>query len=100
MKTLKRAEQKNVKFNREFYNLNDTRKFIESGVVTVFDKNFKELALTELDFMYDSNNALDEYDLRIFLNITKEIKVVYNKEFGFYHNVVELFNGTQIAIEL
>lgn len=63
-------------------------------------ENFKELTLNELDFMYDSNNALDEYELRIFLSMTKEIKVVYNKEFGIYHNVVELFNGTQIAIEL
>ena len=100
MKTLKRAEQRNVKFDRGFYNLKDTRKFIENGVVAVFDKNFKELTLNELDLMYDSNNALDEYDLRIFLSMTKEIKVVYNKEFGIYHNVVELFNGTQIAIEL
>lgn len=59
-----------------------------------------ELSLNDLDFMYDSDNDIDEYDLRIFLNNTKEIKVVYNKEFGFYHNVVELLNGTQLAIML
>lgn len=100
MKTLKRAEQKNVCLSREFYTTEQIRRFIEEEKVAVFNEQFKQLELNELDFMYDSCYALDNYSLRIFLCNTVEIKVVYKKEYNFYNNVVIMKDGSEIAIEL
>lgn len=101
MRPLKKADQKNVKLDRGFYTIEETRKLIEFEYVKVMDwKNFKQLTLNELDFMYDSKDALDNYDLLIFLNDVKELKVIYNKEFGFYQNVVTFENERELAILL
>lgn len=53
-----------------------------------------------LDWMYDNDSDILKYNLRIFLERTKEIKVVYDKNMGAIKNVVVMLNGTEIEIEL
>lgn len=101
MKPLKSAEQKNVKLNRDFYTVAKIRQLVESKNVAVMDwENFKQLSLNDLDFMYDSLDALKNYGLVIFLENAKEIKVAYNKDFEMYYNIVTMNDGTEIVVEL
>ena len=100
MKTLKRTEQRNVRVNRDMVSVKELRVLIEDSLVTVMNHNYTQLELADLDFMYDSPSSLDDYDLLVFLENTKEIKVVYDKEYGFYDNVVVMENGIKISIHL
>lgn len=100
MKTLKRTEQKNVHVNTDMHSVSELRKLIEAGNIAVMDSSYNQLRLLDLDFMYDSFNALDEYKLIVFLEDTKEIKVVYNKNYGFYYTVVIMNDNSEISVRL
>lgn len=79
MKTLKKAEQKNVVLKKDYYNekqLNDIRQ--------------KEYAFT---LKYDNDC------IRISLHYAKEIKVILDN-YGYYTNVVIMNDGSQYYITL
>lgn len=100
MKTLKRAEQRNVLLDRGYYTITDLRIMAESGNISVFDLNFNYIPISELDFMYESDSSLDDCSLRVMLGDTTDIKVIYNKEFGKYENVVVMKDGSILHINL
>lgn len=80
MRTLKSAEQRNCKILKEYYTEQDLRVLAEKEPFAVF--------------------LLHEGDWRVDLTLCKSISVIYNKEFGFYANVVVTKNDNIIYVEL
>lgn len=87
MKVLKKAEQKNVVVDKDMYTEKDLKLMEAKGFVTS-DKNI---------FTCEDEEAVN---YRVFLDDCKDIKVIYNEEFGFYANVVTLKTGEEIYINL
>ena len=80
MRTLKSAEQRNCKIWKEYYTEQDLRVLAEKEPFAAF--------------------LLHEGDWRVDLTLCKSISVIYDKEFGFYANVVVTENGNTIYVEL
>ena len=79
MRTLKSAEQRNCLIWKEYYTEQDLRVLAEKEPFAVFQLH-------------------EEY--RVNLTLCKSISVIYNKEFGFYANVVVTENDNIIYVEL
>lgn len=94
MKVLKRAEQKNFIVNKDMYTENDIENLMYQGFVFWFDDNMATRMDSVEWFKYD------ETVFRIYAENIEEIKVVYNKEYGFYETVAILYNGDTIHITL
>ena len=80
MRTLKSAEQRNCKIRKECYTEQDLLVLAEKEPFAVF--------------------LLHVWDWRVDLTLCKSISVIYNKEFGFYANVVVTENDNIIYVEL
>lgn len=95
MLTRKNSEQKNVRVDKDMYTEKEMEKLMNMGFVHWLDD--KDLS------QHDTMPNWWEYketEFIVFLEYTKEIKVIYNKERGFYQNVVVMNNGAQIYINL
>ena len=94
MKVLKRAEQKNVLVNRDYYTIDDINGYLDKHIFFTFNE--------KLDVSYEhiSSYALEDRTVRLFLEDVTELKVIYNREFKCYTNVAVLNNGTNIYVEL
>lgn len=96
MKVLKNAEQKNVILDNDFYSWQQLRDMLLQEKIWYFD--------SDLRTSYDSSliywNEYHEKEFRVYLDLVEEIKVVYNKEWGFYENVAILKDGTKLHVKL
>lgn len=104
MKTLKRAEQKNVIIDNEFYTSEELRELFKRGLTWYFEKTgIYEITVRNSDNM-DTNNIywweIQKIEFRLGLHHVKELKVTYNKEYGVYTNVAVLLTGEEIYIKL
>lgn len=99
MKTLKKANQKNVGINQGYYNISELREMLNDGTI-FYIKEWSERT-SEYDFTghdYREYEAGDpERDLRIECD-DAELKVICD-EYGYYTNVL-VKNGTQYYIIL
>ena len=80
MRTLNSAEQRNCRIWKEYYTEQDLRVLAEKEPFAVFQ--------------------LHEGEYRVDLTLCKSISVIYNKEYGFYANVVVTENDNIIYVEL
>ncbi|MBR3591255.1 MAG: hypothetical protein IKL46_00145 [Clostridia bacterium] len=94
MKVLKRAEQKNFIIDKDMYSKHDIENLMYQGFVFWFDENMGIRMDVVEGFKYD------ETVFRINAVNIDEIKVVYNKEYGFYETVAILYNGDMVHITL
>lgn len=91
MKTLKRAKQKSFSIDMDMYNRMQYEEMLESGD-GIFYVGWD-----------NPSHSVDEYDgedLRINHSSVEEVKVVYNKEFGEYMNVVKTYSGHTYYVTL
>lgn len=96
MKVLKNAEQKNVILDNDFYTWQQLRDMLITEAIWYFDSDLRVSHDTSLIYW-------DEYskkEFRVFLDGVEEIKVVYNREYGFYENIAVLKNGAKLHIKL
>ncbi len=97
MKVLKNAEQKHVFLDNDFYSWQQLRDLLLAKTIFYFDDvNIRESYDTSLIYW----NEYSEKEFRVFLENVEEIKVVYNKQYGFYENVAILKNGTKLHVKL
>ena len=94
MKVLKRAEQKNVLVNRDYYTIDEINYYLDKHTFFTFNEKI------EVSYEHISSYALVDRTVRLFLEDVTELKVIYNKEFQCYTNVAVLNNGTNIYVEL
>ena len=96
MKVLKNAEQKNVILDNDFYSWQQLRDMLNAEIIWYFD--------SDLRVSYDASliywNEYSEKEFRVFLENVEELKVVYNKEFGFYETIAVLKNGIKLHVKL
>lgn len=101
MKTLKKTAQKNVLLNRSFYTDQEIQELARFESVTLFDSHMKQIEMKDLEEELDKwwwNK--DNLSIRVFLENTKEIKVIYHKEFESYETVVVMQDDSILFIEL
>lgn len=94
MKVLKRAEQKNVLVNCDYYTIDDINSYLDEHIFFTFNEKL------EVSYEHITLCPLDDRTVRLFLEDVKELKVIYNMEFQCYTNVAVLDNGTNIYVEL
>ena len=94
MKVLKRAEQKNVLVNRDYYTIDEINGYLDAHIFFTFNEKF------ESSYEHITSYALEDRTVRLFLEDVNELKVIYNKELQCYTNVAVLNNGTNIYVEL
>ncbi len=87
MKVLKSAEQKNIIIDTEMYTVPELLELFKYGCWYLYNN---EICQNEDDYqwIYQTNKL----ELRISTSALNEIKVVYDKEFGFYATVATLKN--------
>lgn len=89
MKILKTAEQKNVEVNEEMYTEAELEEMKAAGEITSLHDEFP-----------DVKSLNDATEPIVFTEKCKELKVIYNKEFGGYETVAVLLTGKAIYIKL
>jgi hypothetical protein len=92
MKTLKRAEVGSLELDMTMYNTFGAKKMLEEN---------KDIFYVNED--YDVTSNVDKYKgepLRINHKACEEVKVIYNKEFEMYMNVVKTYEGDVYYIKL
>lgn len=95
MLTRKNSVQKNVIVDMSMYTRKEIEELLNAHLVCWFDDKLNEHYEMPEWWKYD------ETIFSVFLEDTKEIKVTYNKESGFYYTVVVLkSNGREIYIDL
>lgn len=94
MLTRKNSQQKNVFVEMEMYTERDIDRMLRAGYVHWLDNE-----LNQHDEMPDWWKFKDTNFL-IFLEDTKEIKVIYDEEWGFYQTVVIMKDGTKIYVKI
>ena len=95
MKILKKAEQRNFIVNKDMYSLKELVELCKLGYIICHPYNsFEEKKI-------DSTLDIFGGDIfRIYASYCTNVKVIYNSKYGFYENVVETKDGTQISIVL
>lgn len=96
MKIRKDAEQRNFIVNRYNYKLLELYYLCKMGYIVCHQASDVLLEKT-INSPYD---ICDTDIFRIYAENCKTVKVVYNTLYGFYENVVETKDGTQITILL
>ena len=94
MKILKKANQKNVEINTDFYNVYQINEMLDRKLIFYLDN--------ELNEKYDNISSFDlyegEYTFRIFTSNLKELKVV--SDGGYYTTIAITNDGEKIYIKL
>lgn len=95
MLTRKNSVQKNVSVDMSMYTKREIEELLTARVICWLDDRLEQHYEMPDWWKYD------ETIFSVFLEDTKEIKVIYNKESGFYYNVVVLKDtGKEIYINL
>lgn len=91
MKIRKNAEQKNFIVNKDYYTEDELLLMARKKIIFCIDEVF--------DIRYITNiRQVEGSCFRIFADMCKEVKVVYNKTFGCYETVVITDNDQLIHI--
>ena len=94
MKILKKASQKNVEINTDFYNVYQINEMLDRKLIFYLDKKKKK--------KYDNISSLDlyegEYTFRIFTSNLKELKVALDD--GYYTTIAITNDGEKLFIKL
>ena len=93
MKVIKKALQKNVVLNKDYYLFYDIKKMLDNKEICYFDNN-----LNESFDIYELPKNFDNNDLVIFLDYGDEIKIDLD-EYGYYKPVL-IKNGKKYFIKL
>lgn len=91
MKILKRADQKNIILNKEYYNIYQINRLLDQHIIFYIDSNKK--------VCYDNVNMFGDVDFRIFTDDLNEIKVELD-EYNFYTTVAIHKNGNKYYVAL
>lgn len=83
MKVLKKADQKNFEIARDMYTYAEIVELLNLHYICYFDDNFNQVY--KVDLFHWS-----EKSYRVFAEDIDEIKVVYNKEYGFYETIAKM----------
>ena len=94
MKILKKAQQKNVEINIDFYNVYQINEMLDRKLIFYLDN--------ELNEKYDDISSFDLfegiYTFRIFTNKLKELKVASDD--GYYTTIAITNEGEKLYIKL
>ena len=96
MKVLKNAEQKNVILDNDFYTWEELRHMLSTKTIWYFDSDFRPTYDSSLIYWNEYHNT----EFRVYFDNVEELKVVYNKEQGFYETIAVLKNGTKLHVKL
>ena len=92
MKVVKKALQKNVLLDEDYYTFTDIRKMYDNNDIYCYDKDYNEVDIND----YMRNHR--DYDLLIYLNYGDEVKISLD-EYGYYKPVL-IKNGKKYFIKL
>ena len=93
MKVLKKAEQKNVILDKDFYTAKQLFDLLSSREIFFIDEN--------IEVSFNPMRAFEDTEcFRVSLNEVNELKVVYNKEYGFYETVATMKNGKILHVTI
>ena len=94
MKILKKAQQKNIEVNTDFYNVYQINEMLDRRLIFYLDEEFNE--------KYDNISSFDlfegEYTFRIFTSNLKELKVVSDD--GYYTTIAITNEGEKLYVKL
>ena len=94
MKILKTAEQRNFEVDKEAYTVSEIWNMVRLGTIFSFNSDFTHK-------IYDSVCDVSMGDTyRIYADDCEKVKVIYNKEYGAYENIVVTKSGMKIRITL
>ena len=91
MKILKRAEQKNIILNKEYYNIYQINSLLDQHIIFYIDSNH--------NVCYDNVYMFGDVDFRIFTDDLNEIKVELD-EYKYYTTVAIHKNGNKYNVVL
>ena len=94
MKILKKAQQKNIEVNTDFYNIYEVNKLLDRKLIFYLDNEFNECYNNVTDIEYFEN----VYTYRIFTSKLKELKVVL--EDGYYTTIAITNDGEKIYVKV
>ena len=94
MKILKKAQQKNIEVNIDFYNINEVNKLLDRKLIFYLDNEYNECYNNVTDIEYFEN--VQTY--RIFTSKLKELKVVL--EDGYYITIAITNDDEKIYVKI
>ena len=93
MKIRKNAEQKNFIVNKDMYTLKELCELCKLGYIVCHPyDSFEEKRIDSILDIFGGDI------FRIYASACTNVKVIYNSKYGFYENVVETKDGTQISV--
>ena len=96
MKIRKNSEVRNFEVNRWYVTDKEVIELLNNGTCEIFTNNYFE-RITDYEYI---NIMSDDYTVRIFASDCEEVKVIYNKEYNNYINVVVTKDGKTIPVIL
>ena len=94
MKILKKAQQKNIEVNIDFYNINEVNKLLDRKLIFYLDNEYNECYNNVTDIEYFEN----VHTYRIFTSKLKELKVVL--EDGYYITIAITNDDEKIYVKI
>ena len=94
MKILKKAQQKNIEVNIDFYNINEVNKLLDRKLIFYLDNEYNECYNNVTEIEYFEN--VQTY--RIFTSKLKELKVVL--EDGYYITIAITNDDEKIYVKI
>lgn len=91
MKIRKNAEQKNFIVDKEYYTEYELLSMARDKIIFCIDESFNARYITDIREVEDSC-------FRIFTDMCKEVKVIYDKSFGCYSTVAITDNDKMIYV--
>ena len=94
MRILKKAQQKNIEVNTDFYSINEVNKLLDRKLIFYLDNEFNVCYnnVTDIDFLEHI------YTFRISINKLKELKVVL--ENGYYTTIAITNDDEKIYVKV
>ena len=96
MKILKKAEQKNIILNKEYYNIYQVNSLLDQHIIFYIDSNHN---VCYDNVCYDNEYMFGDVDFRLFTDDLKEIKVELD-EYNYYTAVAVHNNGNKYYVSL
>ena len=96
MKIRKNSEVRNFEINRWYVTDKELLELLNNGTCEIFTSRYFE-QITDYEYI---NIMSDDYTVRIFTSDCEEVKVIYNKEYNNYINVVVTKDGKTIPVIL
>ena len=95
MKVLKNSRQRNVILRSDEYTESELFKMYKSGIIFCLGSLNQGL---EFENEYDIDTF--QHTFRVSLKMCKELKVIYNREYGFYENIAITNDGMKLPVIL